>query len=96
MSENAEPPVVAVMTNGTLNGVNGDHPPRPRTPQPAGMSLTEYSANPSTPPEERRSRIKGVVPEDFLLPDGHPDVRIIPNGIANGSIETSAKLFVRL
>ncbi|KAK1636361.1 threonine ammonia-lyase [Colletotrichum phormii] len=73
MSENAEPPVVAVMTNGTLNGVNGDHPPRPRTPQPAGMSLTEYSANPSTPPEERRNRIKGVVPEDFLLPDGHPD-----------------------
>ncbi|KZL85115.1 threonine ammonia- biosynthetic [Colletotrichum incanum] len=73
MSENAEPPVVAVMTNGTLNGVNGDHPPRPRTPQPQGMSLTEYSANPSTPPEERRSRIKGVVPDDFLLPDGHPD-----------------------
>ncbi|GJD04779.1 threonine dehydratase [Colletotrichum higginsianum] len=73
MPENGEPPVVAVMTNGTLNGVNGDPPPRPRTPQPQGMSLTEYSANPSTPPEERRNRIKGIVPDDFLLPDGHPD-----------------------
>ncbi|GKT92178.1 LOW QUALITY PROTEIN: threonine ammonia-lyase [Colletotrichum tofieldiae] len=73
MPESTEPPVVAVMTNDTLNGVNGHHPPRPRTPQPQGLSLTEYSANPSTPPEERRSRIKGVVPDDFLLPDGHPD-----------------------
>ncbi|TDZ17911.1 Threonine dehydratase [Colletotrichum orbiculare MAFF 240422] len=73
MSESTEPPVVAVVTNGTLNGVNGDHPPRPRTPQPSGMSLTEYSANPSTPPEERRNRLKTVVPEDFLLPDGYPD-----------------------
>ncbi|KAF9876865.1 threonine dehydratase [Colletotrichum karsti] len=75
MSDSTEPPVVAVMTNGTLNtnGVNGDHPPRPRTPQPNGMSLTEYSANPSTPPEEKRNRIKNVVPEDYLLPDGNPD-----------------------
>lgn len=77
MSESTETPVVAVMTNGTLNGVNGDHAPRPRTPQPSGMSLTEYSANPSTPPEEKRNRIKTVVPEDYLLPDGNPDVRDI-------------------
>lgn len=57
--------------NGAVNGVNGDR--RPETPT-AGMSLTEYSANPSTPSEEKRARIRQVVPDEFLLPTGYPDV----------------------
>ena len=62
--------------NGTTNGttlVNGRHWRRPETPT-GRMSLTEYSANPSTPPGENRARLSEVVPKDFLLPDGYPDV----------------------
>ncbi|KAF3069729.1 Threonine dehydratase, mitochondrial [Daldinia childiae] len=49
---------------------NGTNSLRPRTPSPSGLSLTEYSANPS-PPSERRQ--KEVIPQEFLLPNGHPD-----------------------
>lgn len=35
-----------------------------------GMPLTEYSANP-TP---KKTAASSLVPEAFLLPDGHPDV----------------------
>ncbi|KAI1653093.1 threonine dehydratase I [Daldinia decipiens] len=49
---------------------NGTDSLRPRTPSPSGLSLTEYSANPS-PPSERRQ--KDVIPQEFLLPNGHPD-----------------------
>ncbi|KAI1806338.1 threonine dehydratase I [Daldinia bambusicola] len=48
---------------------NGTNSLRPRTPSPSGLSLTEYSANPS-PPSERRQK---VIPQEFLLPNGHPD-----------------------
>lgn len=60
--------------NDLANGVEvASGQSRPETP--AGrMSLTEYSANPSTPPSERRAQIGEAVPEDFLLPDGYPDV----------------------
>jgi threonine dehydratase len=72
------------MTNGTpngtetANGTNGDEH-RPQTPPTRGpvngaMSLTEYSANPSTPAEVKRNRIKAIVPEEYLLPNGFPDV----------------------
>ncbi|KAF4462254.1 threonine ammonia-lyase biosynthetic, partial [Fusarium albosuccineum] len=67
-----EPPVDPVVANGAVNGngTNGDA--RPHTPT-TGMALTEYSANPSTPSEEKRARIKEMVPEEYLLPTGYPD-----------------------
>lgn len=58
-------------TNGTAQAPNGHS--RPETPT-GGMALTEYSANPSPPSEEKRARIREVVPEDLLLPNGYPDV----------------------
>ncbi len=64
--------------NGSANGSNTDtdtRPRPPRTPSMSGLSLTEYSANPSPPSEAKRSRFKSVVPEEFILPNGHPDVR---------------------
>lgn len=68
-------PFEAFGQNGLTNGVNGTQ--RPSTPPThSGMSLTEYSANPQTPSPEKRERVKSVLPEDFLLPDGTPDVRI--------------------
>ncbi|KAI9807875.1 MAG: hypothetical protein M1825_005181 [Sarcosagium campestre] len=37
-----------------------------------GLSLTEYSANPS-PPRPTRSRAQSLVPKDYILPNGSPD-----------------------
>ncbi|KAB5584986.1 tryptophan synthase beta subunit-like PLP-dependent enzyme [Coniochaeta sp. 2T2.1] len=69
----------SVMVNGTTNGTstpNGSvytpHTPQ-RTPSLSGLALTEYSAKPSPPSEERTARRKNVVPDEFLLPNGHPD-----------------------
>ncbi|KAF2845006.1 threonine dehydratase-like protein [Plenodomus tracheiphilus IPT5] len=45
----------------------------PRTPKPTGLSLTEYSANPSPPSDSPHPRALDVIPEAFLLPNGHPD-----------------------
>lgn len=73
MPEFKETPTVPVAANGLINGVNGER--RPETPT-GGMSLTEYSANPSTPSEEKRARIKKIVPEEYLLPTGYPDVSL--------------------
>ncbi|ORY57876.1 threonine dehydratase-like protein [Pseudomassariella vexata] len=39
----------------------------------SGLSLTEYSANPSPPSEAKRERMKKTVPAEYLLPNGHPD-----------------------
>jgi hypothetical protein len=49
---------------------------RPRTPTRPSMALTDYSINPTTPSEEKRAHIRDLVPEDYLLPNGHPDVSI--------------------
>ncbi|KAL9574316.1 hypothetical protein ACKAV7_001608 [Fusarium commune] len=72
----ANDPIVAVPVNGAVNGstngTNGDYHSRPHTPM-TGMALTEYSANPSTPSEEKRARIKEIVPDEYLLPTGYPD-----------------------
>lgn len=39
-----------------------------------GLSLTEYTANPSPPSKfSRRPAASSQVPEAFLLPDGYPD-----------------------
>ncbi|KAG6012204.1 hypothetical protein E4U43_007901, partial [Claviceps pusilla] len=57
-------------TNGIVQEVNGLR--RPETP--AGrMALTDYSINPSPPSEEKSARLRKAVPDDLLLPDGHPD-----------------------
>ena len=65
------------MESGTIvNGVNS----RSRTPSlnVNSLSLTEYSSNPSPPSSSPRSKVKGIVPEEDLLPNGYPDVRLIP------------------
>jgi threonine dehydratase len=65
-----------VMANGSSNGVNGEHRPStpPTTSNNISFSLTEYSATPMTPPDEKREKLRKAVPEDFLLPNGYPDV----------------------
>ncbi|KAI1500166.1 threonine dehydratase [Biscogniauxia marginata] len=71
MSAQPATPVDAVLANGVRNGVNGHVP---RTPSRSGLSLTEYSANPSPPPsEDNQARIRTIVPHEFILPNGHPD-----------------------
>lgn len=45
----------------------------PRTPRCTGFALTEYTANPSPPPEENSGPRNEGVPEAFLLPTGYPD-----------------------
>lgn len=57
-----------VMTNGT------GHESRPRTPSINAFSLTEYSTNPSPPSTTPKPKVSSVVPEEFLLPNGTPDV----------------------
>ena len=47
---------------------------RPRTPSFQSLSLTEYTANPSPPSSTPKNKLKGVVPDEFLLPSGYPDV----------------------
>lgn len=70
----------STVANGTSGGVNG-HGPKghtARTPSLTALSLTEYSANPD-PPQDRSadvqttSRVRKIVPEEFILPNGHPD-----------------------
>lgn len=60
-------------TNGVDAEANGHH--RPETPS-GRMALTEYSINPSPASEEKRAKLRQAVPEDLLLPNGFPDVRI--------------------
>jgi hypothetical protein len=52
--------------NGTRHGS--------RTPSLNGFSLTEYTAVPS-PPREGKKAVNNIVPREFLLPNGYPDVR---------------------
>jgi threonine dehydratase len=68
--------VVVNRENGasTPNGSSGTNGHIQRTPSVTTLSLTEYSAQPSPPSEERSSRINKIVPDEFLLPNGHPDV----------------------
>lgn len=66
-------------TNG--NGAHAENgiTHRPKTPTNSTMALTEYSVCPSPPSETAQARIKQIVPDEFLLPDGYPDVCILPN-----------------
>ncbi len=61
-----------VQTNGADNANGLDH--RPKTPINSAMALTEYSVCPSPPSETAQAKIKQIVPAEFLLPDGYPDV----------------------
>lgn len=74
------PPALEAQTNGTANGVNGHSTNRPET-SAGSMALTEYTTNLSTPSAEKRANIKKVVPEEYLLPNGYPDVRSYLNKI---------------
>ena len=48
-------------------------PDQPLTPISNGMPLTEYSANIS-PVREQPKPARALVPSDYLLPNGYPDV----------------------
>lgn len=62
------------MENGIVNG-NGSANGRPRTPSLNALSLTEYSSNPSPPSAASpKSKIRSVIPGEFVLPNGYPDV----------------------
>ncbi|KAK4236472.1 tryptophan synthase beta subunit-like PLP-dependent enzyme [Achaetomium macrosporum] len=47
--------------------------PLARTSSLSNLSLTEYSAQPTPPSEDRETHIKKIVPDEFLLPNGNPD-----------------------
>jgi hypothetical protein len=73
--------------NGIANGDGTES--RPRTPSLNTLSLTEYSTNPSPPSQSPRSKIRGVIPDEFILPNGYPDVRfpnLLIQFISNGEI----------
>ncbi|KAI9682056.1 MAG: hypothetical protein M1817_000110 [Caeruleum heppii] len=50
---------------------NGTQPPQ--TPKLNGLSLTEYSTNPSPPSRDTGARARALIPESYLLPNGFPD-----------------------
>ncbi|KAB2579876.1 Threonine dehydratase [Lasiodiplodia theobromae] len=60
----ANPTSPKVETNGTTT--------RPQTPRVNSFALTEYTANPTPPPQSPVVKTQGV-PEHFLLPNGYPD-----------------------
>jgi threonine dehydratase len=71
------------VVNGTANGsgtngtaTNYSRPHTPRNPSLSGLALTEYSANPSPPRAgaDKQAQIQKIVPDELLLPNGHPDV----------------------
>ncbi|KAK4038842.1 tryptophan synthase beta subunit-like PLP-dependent enzyme [Parachaetomium inaequale] len=47
--------------------------PLARTPSLSSFSLTEYSAKPTLSAEDRKTHMKKIVPDEFLLPNGNPD-----------------------
>lgn len=71
------------MENGVkVNGIHetvhstkeGTENERPQTPHVSSLSLTEYSTNPSPPTATPKPSVRSVIPEDFRLPNGYPDV----------------------
>ncbi|KAF2691775.1 threonine dehydratase-like protein [Lentithecium fluviatile CBS 122367] len=56
------------------NGANGTNGMiSPRTPKPTGLALTEYTANPSPPSGDPKSKAQEAIPPAFVLPNGTPD-----------------------
>jgi threonine dehydratase len=79
----------------TPNGVNSS-PSLPRTPSIRTLSLTEYATNPSPSREGRKegkARVTSVVPLDFLLPTGYPDVGLYK---VSSCEEANTKQYLRL
>lgn len=72
-SDSDDPHGVVEINEEARTRTNGSSARRPHTPT-GSMALTDYSVNPSTPSAEKRQRIRDIVPEDYLLPNGHPDV----------------------
>jgi len=62
---------MSVVDGANVNGANN-------------FSLTEYSAMPTPPSEEDPQKTKLKIPEEFLLSDGTPDVRV-NNGVTTSS-----------
>lgn len=72
-TQGAEPLLVNGASLHVVNGVNGERPASP--PSVGNLALTEYSAQPSPPSEDATtSKMKDIVPDEFLLPNGHVDV----------------------
>jgi hypothetical protein len=65
---------MAAVEIGVANGNGLTNGSRPRTPSLNTLSLTEYSTNPSPPSASPRSKIRGLIPDEFILPNGYPDV----------------------
>lgn len=67
-------PAAANVTNGTANGIVTPQSPRSpsMTPHMSALSLTE-SAAPSPSSADRAARLRKIIPEEFILPNGHPD-----------------------
>ena len=65
---------MAAVENGAVYGNGLTNGSRPRTPSLNTLSLTEYSTNPSPPSASPRSKIRGLIPDEFILPNGYPDV----------------------
>jgi hypothetical protein len=70
--------------NGSSNGLIS-----PRTPKQTGLALTEYSANPSPPSDDPKSQAQKAIPDEYILPNGTPDVSI-QLGVARESIEADS------
>ncbi len=58
----------------TTNGYQTPQTPRASTPKVSTLALTEYTANPSPPSESLKFKDQAIIPEEFLLPNGYPDV----------------------
>ncbi|KAL1894341.1 threonine deaminase [Sporothrix stenoceras] len=62
-------------TNGNGNGTSTPGRPTPaRTPSVSGLSRTESLVDlASAEADERAARVRKLLPEEFILPNGHPD-----------------------
>ncbi|QSZ30935.1 hypothetical protein DSL72_000494 [Monilinia vaccinii-corymbosi] len=60
------------MQNGdATNGQTSSH--RPQTPSLNSFSLTENTTRPSPPCGSPKSKVRSIVPQEFILPNGYPD-----------------------
>lgn len=87
-SENPDTAVEAFSsTKGSIAIVQGESTqtatqsdgPLARTPSLSSLALTEYSARPTPAADDRETHVKRIVPDEFLLPNGTPDVSLTPS-----------------
>jgi hypothetical protein len=74
----------------SANGITSwnDENSRPQTPHLNSLSLTEYTTNSSPPSSTPKPSLRSLVPDEFLLPTGYPDVWIL-NGLKNKAYNSS-------